>query len=502
MKTTLLLAAAVAAMGLSGLAGFYLGDSKRQAHPLEGRSTVQQFAESGIASAQRGDSEMAVVFLRRASKAAGTNLAECQLIWGAISRLPVEPREVNIRQRVAQDFLGTLGDALLACDSVGQLSELYRLRTVVTKSLPPSEASAHHSSKMDVSKHDTNIPAVIVDPEDLFEQGAIAFQAGQLDRADLLTQAALRAQSHHPSTANAVWNKFRPFLDKATKGPRDRLERLLVYRTSVETAMLDCGNVADFEQLWAVRNKVAGEIDKARSELAKTIQVGLVKYQTEAVGKKLPDQLATFAASSGELEPQLVVLLATKPTDISASKDADLDLSGVTGIAQGLLDRTILEVQQLEKKAEEIRGRTSSGGAVEKSDALGLCEQLLQDIQTLSRVLQQAQLNRWLTNRTTKPQKETTAGVVQRLALLYGEVAKLQQLRYNIWALQRISAAETVGNWDTFLGEIDTGRLEPTVHAIYSSTYETRIRQRDDPQVRAKTIQSILAGRKITPAAF
>lgn len=502
MKTALLLVTAAAALGLSALGGFYWGDSKRQTAPLEGRSKVQQFAESGIASAQRGDPELAVVFLRRASIAAGTDPRQFQLVSEAIDRLLVEPRDGNIRERAAQDLFGALGNAMISCDSVEQLSELYRLRSIVKKSFPLNEVSVDHSSKMDISKSSVHDLIIAVDPEDLFEQGAIAFQAGQLDRADLLTQAALRAQSRRPSTANAVWNKFRPFLDNAAKGPRDRLERVMVYRTSVETAMLDCGNVTDFEQLWAVRNEVTGEINKARSELTKTIQTEVVNYQKEIVGKKLPAQLASFAGLSGKIEPQLVVLIASKPVDTIAAKDAALDLSWVTGIAQGLRDLTTAEVEKLEKQAEDIRGVTSKGGAVEKSDTSGLCEQLLQDVQTLSHVLQQAQLDHWLAGTATKPQKETTVGLVQRLALLYGEVTKLQQLRYNIWALQRIGAAETVSNWDIYLGEIDTGRLEPTVHAIYSTTYETRIRQRDDPQSRAKTVQSILVGRKITPASF
>jgi len=85
---------------------------------------------------------------------------------------------------------------------------------------------------------------------------------------------------------------------------------------------------------------------------------------------------------------------------------------------------------------------------------------------------------------------------------LQGKLSQLQYLRCNLWAVRHIYAAETVNNWERYLGVIDVSLLHPTTAALYASAYDSRIKKVDDPHIRTRTVQQFLNQKKTPLTAF
>ena len=85
---------------------------------------------------------------------------------------------------------------------------------------------------------------------------------------------------------------------------------------------------------------------------------------------------------------------------------------------------------------------------------------------------------------------------------LLSDVTRLQGIRYNLWALRTIYRAQQSGNWDRLLGKIDVGLLQPTVSALYSTTYDSLIREKTDPRTRIVAVQNILNDKKAALSSF
>jgi hypothetical protein len=120
-------------------------------------------------------------------------------------------------------------------------------------------------------------------------------------------------------------------------------------------------------------------------------------------------------------------------------------------------------------------------------------------IADLDRAVHQSQLVRWS---TAVPAKEPQATTLPDLDRLRARAARAQQLRYNLWALQQIHAAESVATWDVYLGRVDAGLLHPAVASLYSSAYDQLMRKQDDPVVRIRVVQTILTTPKVPLSAF
>ncbi len=85
---------------------------------------------------------------------------------------------------------------------------------------------------------------------------------------------------------------------------------------------------------------------------------------------------------------------------------------------------------------------------------------------------------------------------------MQGKLSQLQYLRCNLWAVRHIYAAETVNNWERYLGVIDVSLLHPTTAALYASAYDSRIKKVDDPHIRTRTVQQFLNQKKTPLTAF
>jgi hypothetical protein len=339
------------------------------------------------------------------------------------------------------------------------------------------------------------------DVEGMFVAGLRAVANKDLARGDFLTQMALRRQVEQPQATATVWNKFRDYLDAQNLSPADRLARLTIYRDSIDTTLMACRTRVDFEEVWGVRQKVLAAIEEVYDQVSSE-----VAHAMTAFGQKIPElpsvaALEAFARLQTELESRLAVLLEAPPEDASTK---GMDLSAVLHPVSALVAIAVAEGSRLSQEADTLAAQSVEEGKVEAAadGAMGQSEKLLRSVQELSRALERTRLSHWLVIAKDEAAQRELDNLNRDLTPLQGKLARLQQLRCNLWAVRQIYAAETVNDWDRYLGVIDTSLLHPTTAALYASAYESRIKKVDDPRIRTRTVQQLLNQKKTLLTAF
>jgi hypothetical protein len=417
---------------------------------------------------------------------------------------------------------------MVDAESLEDFAKLYKLRAIIRQSgdaVPKNRAdTASAPSPTGTSLYSTGSTVSFLDARGLLREGLGAMAGGDEDRAEFLTQAAIRAQADHPITATDLWKEYGAYLDHSPKlTPYDRLARLSAYLDSVEASLLACRNTADFQAVWAVRKAVVNTRVTARSDLLAEANKDVSKVSAEIKTKAATDRrgaLRLIASHADQLKPRLLIVFATAA---GATQSSEADSGPLRDMLNEAIGLATSEVESLKKRRDDAAALDAKGTAVEPSPKYGEYEGIFRDASDLASALEAADLHSWGLivmpgkdgKAATKAQgigtsahKEdsgpdaTLARVVTDLDQLRTDLARLQGIRYNLWALRTIYGAESTDNWDSALGQIDVGLLHPTVNALYSITYDTLVRKQTDPQIRARIVQNILNSKKQALPAF
>jgi hypothetical protein len=337
----------------------------------------------------------------------------------------------------------------------------------------------------------------------LFEAGLKALEQGDPSRADLLTQLAVRRQADRPRETAAVWKSFKGFLEGQKLPTRGRLSRLLAYRDSLDPVLLACRRLDDFDAVYAVRAEVLAAIGKTRSDLLASLQRDFAAFLVKHKDKSAGGALEEFASAREKWEPDLLALTGAAGPG-RKPEEQNKELEALHRVAKDLASRAADALKRLEERLKvqvEQDGKNRPPGTPGEGKA-GPCESLLRELQALSAAVEGAQLARWLDPTSDERSRPELEALVGDLALLQSRVVKHRHLRYNLWALGQIHAAETGQGWETQLGAIEVGLLHPAVSALYSLTYDARVRQISDAQTRVSKVRTLLTRRKVTLEAF
>ena len=329
------------------------------------------------------------------------------------------------------------------------------------------------------------------DAEGMFIAGLQAITNKELARGDVLTQMALRRQVEQPQATATVWNKFRTYLDTQTLSPTDRLARLTIYRDSVDATLMACRTRADFEEVWGVRQKVLAAIREVDNQVYTEVAHAMTAFGQRVSQLQPVAALEAFASLRAELEPRFTALITAPPEDESTQ---GMDVSAILKPVSALVAVAVTEGSRLGQQGDTLAAQSVEEGKVEAAadGAIGPGEKLLQSVQELSIALEQAQMDHWLVMAKDEAAQRELENLHRDLAQLQGKLSRLQQLRCNLWAVRQIYAAETVNNWEMYLGVIDVSVLHPTTAALYASAYDSRIKKVDDPHIRTRTVQQLL----------
>ena len=82
------------------------------------------------------------------------------------------------------------------------------------------------------------------------------------------------------------------------------------------------------------------------------------------------------------------------------------------------------------------------------------------------------------------------------------ECEAVQLKAYNLWALDRIHAAETSPTWESTLAAVDTAFLQSVVASLYADVSGRKLNAEQEPVQRAAKVRVMVRQKKLKPADF
>ena len=509
--------------------------SQQESQPFFTTKTAASAAVETVATDPRKAEFLLQYAIRQLTKAP----EECDYVWNAIQE--VEKRQALSRlcvQTLKEDFVKTIDMFAGGLQSPDEIERLYRLRNeaVATLGAPVSSKAAVQPSANPGSPPLTaNETLNLNEIASLFEEGLK--EAAGSDRAELLTQMAIRLQDATPALTPLLWKRYADYLDKQNLAAEERVLRLTSYLESVDKAAVASHNKAEFESVWGIRTDVTEKRNAAAKAVLSEIKEELAK-KAEAIQQKSEkgnrvDAIKALSSVSEDILPKLnavkVAFQSVRPDSETAINEIIDKVAFAVNEVLSLAEKEVAALKQdrdKEKKADltenvpepaEIAATSEKKEGVSDKPKAGRYEALLRRIVELHQALDEADLQSCLTaiqenKQATGPdasQDEQLAEYEKRFSDLQKQIEELsvdvprrQGLRYNLWALSVIYRAQESGDWDGILGRIDVGLLQPTVNALYSSTYDSLIHKETDPRARVVTVQRILNSEKIGLPSF
>lgn len=359
----------------------------------------------------------------------------------------------------------------------------------------------------------------------LFSLG-LSLPSREQEQAEFLTQLSLRHQESNPTLVPSLWLRYQDYLEKQGLTPEDYLLRLDVFLESIDKSALACDTESGFMSVWKVRKQVLAQrqtkVDSLTSALNEKLDALLEDVQAKSREGNRMEAIA-LAAERGEV---IVATIRAVKTAWATDHQAMLSLEEkIECLLTEVLSVVTAQLSDLRKErdveaAKDTSGNTSESVVGDASDEKGAYEALAHRIAQLRDRLDEADLPTWLSvfgeakgvsldkgGKSTSSEnvgnsEAMLADVHTQIDRLLADVSRLQGLRYNLWSLKTIYRAQQSSNWDGLLGRIDVGLLQPTVSALYSTTYDSLIRDKTDPRTRIVAVQNILNGKKAALASF
>ena len=288
--------------------------SRTQPHELPPR-LANESADMALAVAEKGNADQATILMRRAVRRANRDLESYYYLWNATQEIERRVHGLSSTDELRQALLSGLDAAMLDSESVDDFGKLYKLRLAVVGTTVPKTSSGPDVAVTKPSVAES-LASVVQTPGSppadaaaIMRAGLQLVREGDEDRAEFLTQAALKSQAEHPNFAPALWSEYKSYLEADRKlPPYDRLARLSAYMDSIDAALLACRNITDFQCVWAVRQ----EIDEARSkshadlqaEVATTISDLRDKLTKGAASGEFCSSLRLIASHAEQLKPK------------------------------------------------------------------------------------------------------------------------------------------------------------------------------------------------------
>lgn len=342
--------------------------------------------------------------------------------------------------------------------------------------------------------------------------------------------------------APLLWDRYHGYLDKKKLTAEESVLRLSTYLESIDKAAIASHTGAEFQTVWDVRTKVLEQRGAVIESLKSAIGNDLTKVVEQI--RQLPDKdkhveaINKLSQVGEDVLPKLHAIKVAFPTGGPVAAVLPKEVTDKLAAAvKEVLSLVGNQVAAMEKERDGEAKEDSEGNArdpggdadttgenkdASPEDKTGRYEALARRIVGLRLLLDEADVQSWLAimgNENKEPnspqQKLSTppnpqlaecerllAEAQKKMESLSADVSRRQGLRYNLWALGVIYRAQQSSSWDGILGRIDVGLLQPTVSALYSSTYDSLIKEKTDPRTRIVAVQNILNGKKIGLSSF
>lgn len=350
----------------------------------------------------------------------------------------------------------------------------------------------------------TETAAVAETAEEFARRAVEAERNAKPEMADLLERAAFARAAAHGSEIPALWLVIRSQLDQGKQGAHARLESLQALRRAIDLSLSAASRFADFEAAWQVRVDVTSAIAMAQSNLGSEIEADLEHLTNEVKTEPFSKAALHFAErvhGGGEKSLDATMRILEAGGSPSATPVATRKANDIVDV---MLPKAEEEKIRLEQSLDQQWKADQSSMEMEPEQVTkrGTYANLSEEIQQLHEDLKSMDLESWLVF-ATEP------GHAGRLEKLYSDIARcltraqeLQQAKYNLWAIREIHAAEEVQEgWPERLGRIDVRLIHPTVSALYSMAYETRMKSLDGQQ-RPQAVRRLIQQPKIAIEQF
>ena len=334
-------------------------------------------------------------------------------------------------------------------------------------------------------------------------------------RIEGLQAAATRLWMLAPNRTSAMWQEISAAAPAPSSHLADQtqwLEELLAFRAQLYEALTHASTPAEFDAIWSVREEVIKRLSACRAELRTQLaphvpratpvkekeprlvaqEIGLQLQGLEEFVRLQEERLVLFVDQdvAETLDPLIVDL-------VDCAKVAAQNVSGFVTDTQTFAKSFRARLSDLSVEPAEA---SATGPLHERRELLGQIEQ-----QTVA-----CDVARWsnlpAAFTIVKPRSTAAKEASDNLAKEFREavigLSECQALAYNLWALREIQAAETSDAWESRLAPLDTGLLEATVGALYSSVYARRIDKVTDPERRSRIVQGFLTAKHTTLRAF
>lgn len=322
-------------------------------------------------------------------------------------------------------------------------------------------------------------------------------------RSDALIRAALDGQSLHPMAAEGVWSRLKEVYSK--RSGFDRVVGLTIYLNAIEDTVGTCVDIDTFEKLWAIRDDVISERNKAMEPWQNELQKELAAFRTLVEKDGWRKTIATDEGKQKAEQLQNEVQMYEDIAEQTNQRLPDEVSKTATAIEDGIRQR----LKQIDKELESERGRDLNKELIEpveesKTSSRGTYQKLLDRVEVLDSEARTEECVFWLTHlpQATNVAPSAVEPVAEAISLRAAQIWQLQRLRYNLWALRIIYGADDSPQWQEELGVINTGQLDPSVHSLYTMTHDKRLGNETDVDNRTNAVQVLLSKKKVPLEAF
>lgn len=324
---------------------------------------------------------------------------------------------------------------------------------------------------------------------------AVAAEANDSSRADLLAQVAVDRLVEDPTSVPAFWGSFESYLTKHSSLPaEEKLARLLLLEDALEAACSACRTRDELDRLWPIRERLTASATAARETVFEAVVGEIQRFDTDRATKPLETWLVELAGVCPDWERRLSAASATPLT--TAQEKHLTELQQVSSRWYQQITDALKEFRTKVERDATSLGQTESQPVADGAD--GTLQKQLSKLEQLAQAVELAQLDGWqdyLHQLSAQPMDDEA---LQDIALLapFAEIADkcaaLQRLRYNLWAVNQLATAETSSAWQDYLGAIDVSLLEPATAALYTLAYDKRIRELSEPSAQGEAVRRIL----------
>ncbi|MBN8459857.1 MAG: hypothetical protein J0M04_18660 [Verrucomicrobia bacterium] len=317
----------------------------------------------------------------------------------------------------------------------------------------------------------------------LLDMSAYALELGDAEKATGILSAAMA----HPS---ATWEQFSGAVGLALQrvsatGPdaAEKIGLLDAAEAGVSARMRVAGTGREAKDLAAMLDRI-GEV---REVLVADAEAALLRRIGEHSTAPAGGGLAALTVSPEWRD--YVALAKSGGRDASDDPEEVVEAIGgiLRGMAEGLPERGDLDELACEEPADTGTGPIEERKAALNRTLLGISGPGVSAIAGI----------------TADPSlKENVENLAVALVAAIGRCDEAQKRAYNLWALGRIHAAETVPSWEGALAPVNPAFLQNVVGSLYADVSARRMREETDPGHRAAKVRIMVREKKITPAAF